>query len=357
MSLKIAKELWNISLHTQTNKLDNKHSEIVENAKKIEFYNLCQNFRNWESQSDSGIPFQLNLYNFKSYGFLKYLKFLLAKIRNFIIYQYDEVDYFYDDIFIIKLINGFDILKKCPVHNSPGNNLAFFINKDISANVRWLRYIYFVAVIRNNIFPKSDPKIVLDIGSYYGGFQYVMKKIYKNSKHILVDFPHQLARSAIFLGKSFPKSNIFAIYNEETLENYFKNENLKQFDFLLLSNDLFEKFSNKFSQSDQRIDLFTNFYSFGEMPKIYFKQYLSSAIINQTKYLYFCNRYDSSPFYEKTYHESYSLLDYIIEGFKINLNRSSAIHNYMMPIRSLYGRKIPRPISAGYFELIQENKF
>ena len=63
MSLNLAKELWNISLDTKTEILDKKHSGIVENAKKVKFANFSQNFRNWDSQSDSGIPFQLNIYN------------------------------------------------------------------------------------------------------------------------------------------------------------------------------------------------------------------------------------------------------------------------------------------------------
>ena len=55
-------------------------------------------------------------------------------------------------------------------------------------------------------------------------FQYVAKKTFPNSKHILVDFPHQLCRSAIFLGYSFPESQIFSIHDQETLEEYFSDK-------------------------------------------------------------------------------------------------------------------------------------
>ena len=116
-----------------------------------------------------------------------------------------------------------------------------------------------------------------------------------------------------------------------------------------------ERFSEKFTETNQRIDLFTNFYSLGEMPKKYFKSYLNSKIIQNSNYVYFCNRYDSSPFYEKTFEESFSMLDYLLKNFQIKLNRSSGIHNYMMPIRGLFGIRKQRPISAGYFELIQQN--
>lgn len=358
MSLNVARELWNISLGTNTDILDKKHSSIVENAKKTEFSKFCQNFRNWESQSDSGIPFQVNIYNFKSYGFMKYLKYLISKLTKIIIYKYDEVDYFFDDISIIKIINGYDILEKCPVHKTPGNNLAFFFNKKVSANVRWLRYIYFVSIIRKYINFDSEPKLFLDIGSYYGGFQYVMKHIFKNSRHILVDFPHQLARAAIFLTNAFPKSKIKTIYDLETFNRFFnENKNVfENYDFLLLSIDFYDKFSDYFSKNSNRVDLATNFYSLGEMPEIYFKRYMNSEIMKKSKFVYFCNRYDSSPFYEKTFQESYSLINYLIDGFNIILNRSSGIHNYMMPMRKLFGVKKARPISAGYFELIQKNK-
>lgn len=358
MSLKLAKELWNISLDTKTEILDKKHFGIVENAKKVKFANFSQNFRNWDSQSDSGIPFQLNIYNFRSYGTLKYIKYILSKLKNLLVHRCDEVDYFHDDISIIKLINGYDILEKCPVHKSPGNNLAYFFNKNVSANVRWLRYIYFTAVIRNYINFKKDQKFFLDIGSYYGGFQYIIKHIFPNSKQVLVDFPHQLARSAIFLNKSFPKAKILAIYNKETLDKFFNKKQLLnvEFDFLLLSIDFFDEFSENFFKNGKKIDLVTNFYSLGEMPKVYFKKYLDSKIVKKSGFVYFCNRYDSSPFYEKTFQESYSLVDYFIDDFNVILNRSSGIHNYMMPVRKLFGVKKARPISAGYFELIQKNR-
>ncbi len=355
MSFDIAKKLYYVSLKTKTNDLDKKHSQIVSGAKELKFSQILKNFRNWELQSDSGIPFQVNFYNFKSFGVLRYLKFLASKMFKFLKYGCDEVDYFFDDISIIKLLGGFDILEKCPVHMTPGKNLAYFFNKKISGNVRWLRYIYFVSVIRNFFKDKKEPELILDLGSFYGGFQYVMKKIFPNCAQILVDFPHQLSRSAIFLKRSFPQSSIFAIYDDKTFDLFFDLDKETKFEFILLSTDFYEKFSNKFTENNQRIDLFTNFYSLGEMPNKYFKSYLKSNILKNSNYIYFCNRYDSSPFYEKTFDESFSILDYLLNDFKVKLNRSSGIHSYMMPIRGLFGIKKQRPISSGYFELIQQN--
>lgn len=355
MDLNIAKELWKTSLNTEVKNLDKKHSEIVSGAKNKDFREFIRKFRNWDLQSDSGIPFQLNFYSISSYGFIKYIRFIASKLKTFLLFGCDEVNYFFDDLEIIKLVGGLDILKNCPVHKTPGNNLAYFISNNISANVRWLRYVYFVSIIRStNIkLASKKPSLILDIGSYYGGFQYVMKKEFINSKHILVDFPHQLSRAAIFLGKSFPTSKIIAIHNHETFDEYFEKGRYLDYDFLLLTTDFYDSFSERLDSENIKIDLLTNFYSLGEMPREFFNSYINSKLMKNAKNIYFCNRYDSSPFYERTYQESFSILDYLVKDHSILLNRSSGIHNYMMPIRKYNGVKKPRPISSGYFELIQ----
>ena len=354
MNLDVAKKLWYLSLQTETNDLDTKHAKIVGSVKDRSFDSFYKEFRNWSKQDDCGIPFQLNFYNLKSYGFLKYLKYILSKLKLNLLHFQDPDSYFFDDLKLIKLLKGYDILKNNPVHKTPGNNLAYFITNNSSANIRWLRYIYFATVMRNTFQNISEFKFILDIGSYYGGLQYVIKNMIPKCTQILVDFPHQLARSAIFLSKSFPNSKIYSIHDNETLNQYFyQNSNLK-FDFILLTTDQYHKFSKIFNNKKLSLDLLTNFYSLGEMSQSHFKSYINSDILKNSKRIYFCNRYDSSPFYEKTYQESYSILDYLLNEYKIILNRNSGIHNYMMPIRKLNGTTKPRPTSSGYFELIQQ---
>lgn len=352
MSIKIAKKLWQISKNTSTYNLDKKHAYIVDSAKNFEFDKLLKSYRNWENQNDAEAPLQFNFYSFKSFGYLNYLRYLLAVFKKNLIFGFNQKNFFFDDIQIIKLLNGFDILEKCPVHKSPGNNIAYFLDKKISANVRWLRYIYFTSVIRKENIISNGNQTILDIGSYYGGFQHVMKKTFPNSKHICVDFPHQLSRSAIFLSKSFPKAKIHGIYDQETFNNYF-NFNYINYDFILLSIEYFNDFSERYSSLNYKLDLLTNFYSFGEMTKNDFNLYLNSKILKNSKKLYFCNRYDSSPFFEPTYSEKYSLLNYLVKGFKVILNRQSGIHHYETAVRTLFGKKRQRPLSSSYFELIQ----
>ena len=123
MSLKIARELWDISLKTKTDILDKKHSEIVEKAKQLEFSDFCKNFRNWDKQSDSGIPFQFNLYNIKSYGFFKYFKFLLSKIKTFIFELFLVNNKFHLEYFLIAENNS---LKEVELFN-PNIKIRAFI--------------------------------------------------------------------------------------------------------------------------------------------------------------------------------------------------------------------------------------
>ena len=350
MSIEISKKLWQVSLTTNTDSLDRKHESIIASAKKNSFNKLIKNYRSWEMQSDHDVPFQFNFFSLRSYGLTKYIRYLLGTIKNDFIYGTNKCSSFFDDIEIIKLLNGFDILEKCPVHKSPGNTIAFFLNKDISANLRWLRYIYFASIVRKYCNFKNKSPIILDIGSYYGGFQYVIKKIFPNSKHILVDFPHQLARSALFLSESFPNAKIYSIFDNNTFNYFFQNKLIQEYDFLLLSTDYYHKFSDTYSLED--LDLLTNFYSLGEMTKNDFKKYINSKILLNARQIYFCNRFDSSPFYEPTYESKLSILDYLIDGFNIKLSQSSGIHNYIMISRKLFGKKKVRPTSSRYFDLI-----
>ena len=51
------------------------------------------------------------------------------------------------------------------------------------------------------------------------------------------------------------------------------------------------------------------------MTTIDFKKYLKSKILLNAKQIYFCNRFDSSPFYEPTYEYKFSIVDYLIDGY------------------------------------------
>ena len=124
---------------------------------------------------------------------------------------------------------------------------------------------------------------------------------------------------------------------------------------ILFSTEYFNNFSERYSSLNYRLDLLTNFCSFGEIPKNNFDNYFNSKILKNSNKLYFCKRYDSSPFFEPTYSENYSLLNYLVKGFKVFLNRQSGIHHYETAIRTVFEAK-QRPLSSSYFELIQHRE-
>ena len=354
MSNALAELFWRKAQNPNVNDLDRKHTKIVKAASKLTYKELSENLINWNHQKDSGAPLQLNKYNLKNNISLYYLREALKEIIFKLFFGGGNYDYFYDDIDIIKIINGWDILKKCPIHETPGNHLVYYLEKDISTNIRWLRYVYFLSVLRNNCKDELKNGLIIDIGSFYGGFQYIFKKNFPSSKHILIDLDHQNTRAAIYLSKSFPDATISGIYDFESLNKY-KNRD-KDPDFLIVSVDMFSNLDSLLQEEFTCANLVTNFYSLGEMPKNQFDTYLNSSIIKNANSLYFCNRWDSSPFYEPTYEHSYSVLEYIIPEKDVVLLRNSGIHYFQNPVRNLYGRYRKRPLSATYFDLIQRNK-
>lgn len=353
----LAHKLWLMSKAQDLSLIDSKHKRIVEKANDQEFTKFARDYRNWDCQSDCGIPFQVNIASMKSYGPINYAVFLVKCLIDIARGRGSEYSYFFDDLSLIMKLGYDDILMRCPVHKTPGNNLSFFITSQTSANIRWLRYIYFAGVIRDILGELSEQPTFLDIGSYYGGLQYVLKHLYPDSRMILVDFPHQLARSVLFLANAFPKAVFREVVDEKTAVKCVGDlESGTRIDFILVSCDFYSAFSDMYAKTMGRITLASNFYSLGEMNRESFDGYMGSRLIKESMLTYFCNRYDSSPFYERTYDVSYSLLDYQLNSHQVVWTRSSGIHAYMMPWRRLNGRMRARPISSGYFELLQLSK-
>ena len=100
--------------------------------------------------------------------------------------------------------------------------------------------------------------------------------------------------------------------------------------FIYLPVDQFNKISNL------KVKLVTNFFSFGEMKKNNFSEYINSSLIKNSDYLYFVNRFISSPFFEKTYDDNINILDYVR-----NLNKN-ILYFDMFPIHhyQIINRKI-----------------
>ena len=67
---------------------------------------------------------------------------------------------------ILISLNGAIQLCKNQVTRATELEIKINSNKRISANVRWLRYIYFTSVIRKENIITNTNQTILDVGSY-----------------------------------------------------------------------------------------------------------------------------------------------------------------------------------------------
>ena len=322
--------------------LDSKHKKILKNFSHRYKQNIklfSDEIIDWESQSNLGAPFQLSLKKMKYSSFRQ----ILSNFKNIFTQNYFNKISFFDDLEIIKKNKGFTIIKDSPVHLSLGSTDLFFLDKNISTNNRWNRYIYLASQIKNHKLLNNKSKNWLDIGSFYGGLQIILKKYYKNQNFYLLDFNHQLCRSYVLLNKLYPNAN-HVLPNQITT----KRNNTNTFYYVPVQN--LDKIKNT------KFDLVTNFFSFGEMSKPFFDHYFKNKIINDAKIIYLVNRVVSSPWFEPTYKNDLNIFDYENKNFKTDFFDIFPIHHYKNVKRNLFGRNSFRPISSPYFEKIMINK-
>ena len=116
---------------TKLHNVDEKHKKILTNAykeiHKKKAYNN-KNFRDWECQSDMGVPMQLSSNTFQNQNWIKALiKYFYKKIF-FYNDEKNSLMSLLDDIDIIKKIGGERIIIENPVNRTPGANNVFLIN-------------------------------------------------------------------------------------------------------------------------------------------------------------------------------------------------------------------------------------
>lgn len=334
---------------------DGKHTDIVSNSdlKALNYFNI----RNWSGQSDMGSPPQFSFESLNSRGKLSWLKWTYALLNDF---RYFSWQGFYDDIALLDRLNYLPILEKCSVENVLG--YSPFSRHNISGhsfttNQRWLRYIYFCGVIDSYGLLDCPTSTWIDVGPFYGGLQYVVNRFYgRQIKNILVDFEHQLCRSFAILSYHFPNHRHYLYRGENIcidiysgLEQALSGVTGACFVYCPASH-----FNNLDSCSELKVDLFTNFFSLGEMSSIHFREYLESSLFYSSKNKFLVNRFESSPFFEPTYSNTTSILDYLehIDENEIRKLGVCPIHHYNIPSRKLNGTYAPRPVSSNYFELI-----
>jgi hypothetical protein len=105
-------------------------------------------------------------------------------------------------------------------------------------------------------FQGSDRRVVLEIGSGWGGFAYQFKTLCPNSTYVCVDLPPTMLFSAVYLKTLFPEARTL-VYGEPDFET--KVANLRDYDFVFLPH-YYLPLAPK-----PKIDLGLNMVSFQEM--------------------------------------------------------------------------------------------
>ena len=212
---------------------------------------------------------------------------------------------------ILERDGGIDLLKKYPVKQSPGSPYCFEY-RGCSYNLRWVRHIYFNNLIRRHLSEDirgASRFVSLDIGCSYGIFASMFKSEFPNSVQVLADFPDQLLLAYYFLSSKFPDARI-ATLKDFAGRSELTREYLQEFDFILVPVPMFSMLN------EGSVDMVTNFFSFGEMRREWFMEYLDSAAFRGARYFFTCNRFESAPRMEPTYDTDLTILDYPIAEFE-----------------------------------------
>ncbi len=233
------------------------------------------------------------------------------------------------------------LLKKYPCN--PCGNPNIFKYAGYEYTYRWVKHIHSLGLFKKYLENRlGDGFTALDIGSSYGIFSSLLKKEFKGSKQLLLDFPEQLVLAYYFLGTSFPDARI-AGYKELSAIDKIDRSFIEQYDFILLPWFFYEKLA------PESIDLITNFASLGEMKREWFDYYLKSEPFLSTKYFFTANRFQSAP----TYDTDLTILDYPLHNFSTLHFAISPIfsHIYVRKNLVLYEKLV---FSSQYFEFIGE---
>lgn len=317
--------------------IDTKHTKILLDAyEQIENISL-NDFRNWSKQNDLDCPKQLSLNRGFIRGVIRPIFYKLFKRRS----ESLLLQALLDDVDTIRYINGLSIMIDNPVHKTPGVS-DFYSIASTTINFRWLRYVYLAKRIFDTQILKNGG-VWVDIGSYYGGLQGLVKKYNPQVKIVMIDFHHQLCRSYIYLSKIYPDA-------KHILPN--EAEKIKSFDSLPEGSITYLPATNFSQIASFRADLVTNFFSFGEMSHKAFDEYYQSELITKSKNLYIVNRFVSGPFFERTYETNMNILSYIKKDRNIDYFDVFPMHHYMLIERDLFMRRGFRNTSSSYFEYL-----
>jgi putative sugar O-methyltransferase len=161
----------------------------------------------------------------------------------------------------------------------------------------------------NNTNIKYDDKIVIcDIGGGYGGLIRLLKHYFINSTCILIELPETCLLASYFLKNNFPDSKVLLYSDFEDLGG---DVNLKQYDFIILPQNMIKKLKNK------SIDLTINTSSLSEMKNETQDFYFTEIERITNKYFYSVNRhkfkeqkYNAQGFYNLKFQKRWDTIIY-----------------------------------------------
>ena len=323
--------------------IDSKHKKVVSSAYEMvrTGEDPWRSFRGWAGQDDGLAPVDLSFNLCRDQG-------LLRTILRYCYYRTlrrgeDEANRstLVDDVDVIRLAGAARLLEENPVSSTLGAKNYCRIG-GYELNQRWARYIYLLKRILD-LGVLQNGGVWVDVGSFYGGLQGLVRKYCPSSKIIMVDFHHQLCRSYIHLASMYPDAK--HILPGDLAATIDFNE-LPTGSITYLPVSYFSRIENASP------DLATNFFSLGEMRRSHFEQYINSVAFRDAKFLFLVNRVVGAPFFDATYDTDITILDYLGMGRKINYFDIFPMHHYQLSKRILFGRKFFRNISSSYFECV-----
>jgi hypothetical protein len=158
------------------------------------------------------------------------------------------------------------------VPESPALGGFGFDLPDGKANIDTLKfYEIFLGLERTGVLRKRfrpeqpDRRVVLEIGSGWGGFAYQWKALFPRTTYVCVDLPPTMLFSGVYLSTMFPEAKLL-FYGEPGFDK--KIRNIKAYDFVFLPHYYFPKLGG------QPLDLAVNMVSFQEMTAAQVENYV-----------------------------------------------------------------------------------
>ena len=208
-------------------------------------------------------------------------------------------------------------------------NINYYKKNKILFTHTWTRHHWLLNLFDKNL-AKESISIILDIGSNYGLFEFLLKKNYPDKTFIMIDFPEKLAVANFFLKKEFPDAK-FLTYKSIKDMDYLDRDIIKNYDFVLMPTF----YLNKFKKNSA--DLLCNFASFNEMENWWFEYYKESDIVKSVNYLFTLNRIIKPKYDLESKDPPISILDFNLENYKKIHFNTCALYKFTFETKKLFG--------------------